>query len=417
MCGIAGYFVTDPRRVTANSLQSISRRLLLGIENRGRDATGFAYVSVQDKSIRLVKAPIPASTFLDVDGHTLAKSQVRTMPRMMILHTRAATQGSPMNNQNNHPIYSKRSALCMVHNGWISNDMQLLKKFELDQDAEVDSEVYLRLIEHNYIKDPSKGVEYSVSEATAEVTGSMACAMIQGGRTDSMWVWRGSGMLTIGRTDWGIVFASTKDAVIHAVIGGSRAFDGSLNKVIEPTEKTLYTIKLNGDMKEFAVKTPEPDFSSGYYTVWVNGKQEKRAFPTKRRYLDDNYDGEWEGYPGYPSQTPYYHGGHSSYNGGATNGGSSLPGMAHKSSYRAYNGTQGSTDKSQHDEDWTPPLPYGERFAWQQAHLSTRGNDCGCRLDYWCMQCRTDSKEKKVTRYYDADIVEKKEIKSLVVLN
>ena len=151
MCGIAGYIRTTGHLSSPTRLQQLARSLLLGIETRGHDATGYGYVeSGSDKAVCVTKAPIKASEFLAIDGHLLAKRKLKKMPTNLLLHTRSATQGKPENNSNNHPVYSKASGLCLIHNGWAINDEEVKKNFKLDTDAQVDTEVYLKLIEHFY---------------------------------------------------------------------------------------------------------------------------------------------------------------------------------------------------------------------------------------------------------------------------
>src|SRR3990167_3240722 len=225
MCGIGGYIYMKPNKVSAIGLQTIARNLLLELEVRGRDATGYGYVSTKDKFAYAAKAPLKASDFLGVSGHLLSKSNLKSMPWAILLHTRAATKGLPSNNGNNHPIYSKASGLCMIHNGWVLNDDDLAKTFNLNRDAEVDTEIYLRLIEHFYLLDEKRSVPAAIAEATKHVYGSFACAMVQGGAPGSLWLWRTQGDLNIVKSDFGYAFASTMKALINGIYLGSKSAD------------------------------------------------------------------------------------------------------------------------------------------------------------------------------------------------
>lgn len=309
MCGIAGYFVQHPDHIRPQAVQALAGNLLRQIESRGRDATGYAFVSRKDnKKTHLCKAPIRASDFLKVEGHLLTKPTVSAMPRSMILHTRYATQGSPMDNRNNHPIYSKESGLCMVHNGWFIDDFATIEQFKLKKDAEVDTETYLRLIEKFYVQGETKTVESGIQQATQNVWGSLACAMVQGGKPEVMWLWRDQGQLSLALTDWGYVFASTKDALLHALYESCRSIDLAWYELLEVPRQTLLVFQ-EGSSEAKVYDLPAPEWDTAPNNVntkvvrySVNGEQVVRrsrgGTTTHRSYIFDDDDYGWEGYYG-----------------------------------------------------------------------------------------------------------------------
>ncbi len=345
MCGIAGYFITKPHAVRAEPLQELARNLLRGIESRGRDATGYAYVSKRDGWLRMAKAPVDAGDFLDIPGHLLSKGrEVQSMPQSMILHTRHATQGSPEDNRNNHPIYCKQSGLCMVHNGWLIDDDGMIRDHELVKDAEVDTETYLRLIEKYYLLDKAdrakeekptpksitESVEFGITEATREAWGSLACAMIQGGKPETMWLWRDTGAMYFVQVDWGFVFASTDDAVQSALYNSFSALDMSYFEPLEVEDNQLIRLELNGITEVLPLETPE--WGEDYNVrVWDNDKQKfvKRR-PKGMRYLGDNYD---------PFATSIHH------TTSGPNGTAHYAGMGGNGAGTPNEGTQSGTDK------------------------------------------------------------------------
>ena len=121
MCGIAGYIVTNDGVVRKRKLKTLATSLLLGIAERGKEAAGYAYVHPQSGFVRIAKEGVSAVDFVKIPGHLLSTESHLNMPRAMILHARFATQGSPTKNGNNHPLYTKGSGLCMVHNGWVTH--------------------------------------------------------------------------------------------------------------------------------------------------------------------------------------------------------------------------------------------------------------------------------------------------------
>ncbi|HZW40411.1 MAG TPA: hypothetical protein VFF33_14020 [Ignavibacteriaceae bacterium] len=133
MCGILGYYSFGKALPDKQKLAMMFSELQI----RGADASGFAYV--KDRCLNVVKAPVPSSELVKQEDW-----RKLILPKVLILHARAKTQGSEKNNKNNHPIHNKQIAI--VHNGIIYNDKEI---FGLNQkrDAEVDSEAILALLE------------------------------------------------------------------------------------------------------------------------------------------------------------------------------------------------------------------------------------------------------------------------------
>lgn len=222
MCGIAG--ILDVTRSDFDRV-GLARELLLQIERRGRHATGYAFVS--DDSTVIEKADLPASEFVDVAP--LFTDGISADPRAIILHTRYATQGSPRNNMNNHPIHSKISRLTLIHNGWLTNEDAVLKKFRLQKDGEVDSETVLRLIEH-FLGSGRRSINRAIKLAMKELKGVFACALISEKYPNTLWLWRDNNPLHVVRdTDSGaFIFASTADLLRDALrLSG---FDGEIKE-------------------------------------------------------------------------------------------------------------------------------------------------------------------------------------------
>ena len=422
----------------ALTLQRLARGLLFGIETRGRDATGYAYVSVKDGYVSLCKAPVKATDFLELKGHLLTKPKINRMPRCMILHTRAATQGKPSNNLNNHPIYSKASGLCMIHNGWISNDDVLASELKLKRDAEVDSEIYLKLIEHQYLRELDKPMQVHVQAATSQVYGSLACAMIQGGHPDKLWVWRDSGSLAIVQTDWGWAFASTHQALLGALIYTSSSFDGSNFKLFEPPVGSFHTITGKGCEVGGGITGADwmdlPDYMGSRVNRTITEGRVSNVRRVSRQHVDINEfdwseynteNGRYNGYVSpYVSSNSRYSGGNVTYYGRTkrkldkpdkpeqTNWLDGFVETSPKSGVyvrkpaattedtstttvspmvRAGKKTSQSSEKTSANalRETDPRKTYSkeicERFV--ETYQNTRAKDCYCREDYVCFAC------------------------------
>lgn len=347
MCGIAGYFITDPSMVSAQGLWSLSRCLLTGIQSRGRDAAGYAYIR-EDGNTNFAKSPVEAKDFLKIPGHLLFELP-KQMPTNLLLHARFATTGEPSNNQNNHPLYSKISGLCMIHNGWFVNDGTVKEQFSLKPDAEVDTEVYLRLIEKFYIEGDVKSIEVAIKEATKCIYGAVACGMVQGGKPNVMWLWRALGDLYAIKTEWGYVFASTNTILFNA-IGCLNVFDLAWYKRFYIPQDTL--VKFELDKKPKFVKL-EPielnnnEHSNKVYTTVIDGETKLR----RKRSNDEitTYS--------YGNQTGFYNG--TNFNGYTTNKQTYLSGVSTPESRKTNRGTPETTNKTKYERPKTHHIKCG----------------------------------------------------------
>ena len=144
MCGIMGYYCFGNKLPDKDKI-SIMLELL---ETRGRDASGFAFISKDNLIVH--KAAIRSSEMIK----TKEWSDLQLAP-IMIFHARAKTQGSEKNNANNHPLFNKQG-ICLVHNGIIYNDREIFAKNE--RDAEVDSEAILAVLSAKHKGDKIKRV-------------------------------------------------------------------------------------------------------------------------------------------------------------------------------------------------------------------------------------------------------------------
>jgi len=150
-------------------LRQFTLSLLKEMEIRGHDAAGIGIV-YDDGMVWIRKAPIPASMFAQLISRI--KGWEKNV-KVMLLHARAATQGSPYNNENNHPLFElvdDELMYILVHNGHVNT-----RSSEIQRKREVDSDAILQAI----VKECGKGgLSMScVSKALDHVSGSMAIAV------------------------------------------------------------------------------------------------------------------------------------------------------------------------------------------------------------------------------------------------
>jgi len=208
VCGIAG-FCLKPDHIGDLDTNAVARELLLGIEERGRDATGAAWFG-RNNGATVQKWPVNATSF----AHKLTMGN-RTSTA--ILHTRMATMGSPKQNENNHPIIAPGAVagkrVIGTHNGWVNNIGTLVDSFQLPRSATVDSEVIFSLL-------TKYGEDYNL--IGRELSGNYACAWIRENGPGELFLMRGySSPLVLLESDYGIFYASTIKALqtIEPLVG------------------------------------------------------------------------------------------------------------------------------------------------------------------------------------------------------
>jgi hypothetical protein len=173
ICGIAGFSISPNERINARKLAKL---LAIGVEHRGPDATGFAWVTPQG-TVQIQKGPKPAHEFV---RELALWKQAKTC----IIHTRMPTVGDPKNNVNNHPITAGH--IVGVHNGWLRNDDWLFKSMGIEHRRQglVDSEAIFAAIAWGLEADPTDGkprigkAAKDLTDVLYEVDGAAAIAWL-----------------------------------------------------------------------------------------------------------------------------------------------------------------------------------------------------------------------------------------------
>lgn len=203
MCGIAGFCLNPAEHGVNRAL--IAGELLAGIEPRGRDATGAAWISSASKQRVIAKRAVPASAFRKATGDNLCRTA-----NAAILHTRWATQGTPQNNDNNHPI--QRGQIILTHNGHIGNDREIFKRLNVKRVGQVDTEAAAALLAFGKAKHPT--------DLLPQLRGTAALAWVRTGDPHTLHLARvSSSPLWLAQTAGGsLLYASTQDALLGALV-------------------------------------------------------------------------------------------------------------------------------------------------------------------------------------------------------
>lgn len=137
-------------------------------ESRGRDAAGF-WVWRNDHYV-YEKRPVAAQ---DLIQRSVRWKSLRYNPGSLYLcHTRAATDGDPNENVNNHPHIGDHSV--MVHNGCVWAWQSIVREEDLTLKSNCDSEILLRLAETK--EDIVEGLRH-LYQTTHESNGTASIAI------------------------------------------------------------------------------------------------------------------------------------------------------------------------------------------------------------------------------------------------
>ncbi len=191
------------------------------MEARGEDASGIA-IYYNNNKLTLSKMPIPSS----IHSSYFAKLNIPIKNiKLSIAHARAATSGSPIKNENNHPLYQYLDGklITLVHNGVIFSGNERIR--------EVDSDSLFY-----YIRKEKEFNDNVMIKTLENTTGTLAILITDG---DVLYFYRNTSPLEYVEYDNFIVFASENL---------NKIYDKEVKKV-EPYK--LYKVEY-GEIKEIA---------------------------------------------------------------------------------------------------------------------------------------------------------------------
>jgi hypothetical protein len=183
-------------------MEQFANLLLLGIESRGKRATGFVAHKPGGKEIVLDKRAITATDFIK------ERLPIPQGANIWLGHTRLDTQGTPDKNENNHPVVCNTTFV--THNGTIRNDDELFEKHKITRNAEVDSAIIATLLD--------KFGQDKVEEALAQLQGGFSIAAIDPSKSPDTVVLANGGWppLVLHESDKFVIWASTRSAIKDA---------------------------------------------------------------------------------------------------------------------------------------------------------------------------------------------------------
>lgn len=264
------------------SFEQISQ-LLFGLEHRGLDATG---ICLQNRTGALVtlKAPEPAWQFVTGDAcRKWIKQHLNADTMTCILHTRAATLGTPQENENNHPLTVGKVAV--VHNGVIGNHRDLFSRMKLKRNGEVDSDIIRAILdEHGLTEDGVENLNH--------MSGFAAIAAVSSAQPDHLLLARsGSPLVVAAIPETNQLMWASEKSPIHAAC---RPWQRKWSLWFKENHKDLMFNPFHREMAVLLTSEGvqwEMDFSStagGRKHNVVYRQYDNYADKTKRKREEDN---------------------------------------------------------------------------------------------------------------------------------
>ena len=214
MCGLFGFLNYSGDKI--GNLSLLTNSLAEQASVRGTDATGIAFCGMS--GINIVKDCKSADEINFKHSDEICS---------LIGHTRHSTQGSEKRNYNNHPFIGrcKNSNFALAHNGVLSNDKQLRKKYRLPKTKiETDSYIAVQLIESQKYFGVSRIIYMS-----EQTEGSFSYSILDD--ENNIWLVKGDSPLSLIHFPKlkVYVYASTEEILYKSIIDFPRMFSALKN--------------------------------------------------------------------------------------------------------------------------------------------------------------------------------------------
>ncbi len=216
MCGIVGIMLdSGASDYRLSRARHYFRELMLCAQVRGTDAAGV--MVVQPDGVDVLKSPGPARDLVYSHEFGDLMATVRRDTIAIVGHTRAASQGDPSDNANNHPLTD--GDIKLVHNGFIRNWHYLEECY--GSRAEVDSAALAAAVDRHSADDGLTAE--SLTLACEEAEGGIATVVVDRfGSPPRVYAYRNTNPLVGNTGRSGYWFGSTGDILRSAGVVGAR---------------------------------------------------------------------------------------------------------------------------------------------------------------------------------------------------
>ncbi len=204
MCCLFG-LIDYGHRLTGKQKSRLIYALAIQSEERGKDATGYAYNA--GRGLQVYKRPLAA--------HKL-RPYIPNDAYAIMGHTRMTTQGSEKRNYNNHPFLGTagRERFALAHNGVLWNDKWLRRSQGLpNTKIETDSYIAVQLLERQKALTPA-----SLKYMAEQVEGSFTFTVL--GEDNTLSFIRGDNPLCLYHyPQLGLYLYASTAAILNRAIG------------------------------------------------------------------------------------------------------------------------------------------------------------------------------------------------------
>lgn len=293
MCGIFGFVSNEI--YNPGEFWQFADRLFYHTERRGHQASGFAAVS--DGQFVTDKRALPAEFFTKISKPW---RNLRYGKKVSLIgHTRAATSGSPSNNENNHPFHGPRYSV--AHNGGIGAHRRVAAALGYNLATECDSEILLHLVEDG--KTIDDGIVKVYNEVD-RLSWMAVCVLERKNGLVHLFRDNQSPCSIIAVPRWNVtIFCSTKHIVADAledVLGSrQRALEAAIAVFRDDIPSyTRVTINEDGELSEQALQAriSGPSYSMERVQSYVGGG----------RYSDGDEWNSWHDVAAYSGESSRY---------------------------------------------------------------------------------------------------------------
>jgi len=213
MCGIFGIIAKEGAGLDLELTERIIRDLFVLSETRGKESSGIAIRSADNRSIHVTKDDIPATELIRSAGYRKFLDTALTPlfregqdEFAAIAHSRLVTNGTQENNANNQPCI--KDGIVMVHNGIVTNVDALWAKYadRIERRTEVDTEVLAALF-RAFLGEGLGPVE-AIRKVFSEMEGAASVAILMNDSKQVLLATNTGSLYTIDDPAGSVVFAS-----------------------------------------------------------------------------------------------------------------------------------------------------------------------------------------------------------------
>lgn len=220
MCGIFGCLLKKNSKIDIKKIILFAINLL---KNRGYDSCGL-YLKNNDENEILIKYGIDGEKIKESDENNifdLLEKQMNELKKdyfIGISHTRWATHGMKTDN-NSHPHISNNKQFILVHNGIISNYLELKDKYLKDYTfySETDTEILVNLFQYFYEKNPDEEFYKILKKIMDLLEGTWACIIYNQYEPEKIYFMKNENPLLLGQNDEIMLLTSEPSGFLNKV--------------------------------------------------------------------------------------------------------------------------------------------------------------------------------------------------------